>query len=155
VGECDLQGRSPSPNPRLRKRRWGVSNLNILDPKNGLDIGVYLKAPKLLRWLTGGAKTSRGPVVLGIREISPPLTFESSYTLIEHAGKDSIDMEVKSYALEQVRKHQAAVEERPEEWKGRDPILPAKPSASAQAKKRCHETADGLPALLSRKIAAR
>ncbi len=36
-------------------------------------------------------------------------------------------------------------EERPEERKRRDPILPTKPSASAQAKKRAHETADGLP----------
>lgn len=36
-------------------------------------------------------------------------------------------------------------EERPEEWKRRDPILPAKPSGSAQAKKRSHETADGFP----------
>jgi transposase len=36
-------------------------------------------------------------------------------------------------------------EERPEERKRRDPILPAQPSASAQAKKRSHETVDGLP----------
>ena len=36
-------------------------------------------------------------------------------------------------------------EERPEERKRRDPILPAKASASAQAKKRSHETVDGLP----------
>jgi transposase len=36
-------------------------------------------------------------------------------------------------------------EERWEERKRRDPILPAKPSASAQRKKRSHETAEGLP----------
>lgn len=36
-------------------------------------------------------------------------------------------------------------EERGEERKRRDPILPAKPSASAQAKKRAHQTAEGLP----------
>jgi transposase len=36
-------------------------------------------------------------------------------------------------------------EERAEERKRRDPILPAKPSASAQAKKRSHETVDGFP----------
>lgn len=35
--------------------------------------------------------------------------------------------------------------ERPEERKRRDPILPAQPSASAQAKKRSHQTVDGLP----------
>jgi transposase len=36
-------------------------------------------------------------------------------------------------------------EERREERKHRDPILPAQPSASAQRKKRSHQTADGLP----------
>jgi len=36
-------------------------------------------------------------------------------------------------------------EERRAERKSRDPILPAKPSDSAQAKKRSHQTVDGLP----------
>ena len=36
-------------------------------------------------------------------------------------------------------------EERREERKRRDPILPAQPSASAKAKKSSHQTADGLP----------
>ena len=36
-------------------------------------------------------------------------------------------------------------EERREERKRRDPILPAQPSASAQAKKHSHQTPDGLP----------
>jgi transposase len=36
-------------------------------------------------------------------------------------------------------------EERREERKRRDPILPAKPSASAQAKKRSHQTREGFP----------
>jgi len=36
-------------------------------------------------------------------------------------------------------------EERREERKRRDPILPAQPSASAKAKKYSHQTADGLP----------
>lgn len=70
----------------------------------------YKGPSRLLRWLIGSAKTFRGPVVLGIREVSRPLTFESSYTLVEHAGKDSIEMEVKPYALEQAAKLRAAVE---------------------------------------------
>jgi transposase len=37
-------------------------------------------------------------------------------------------------------------EERREERKRRDPILPTKPSASAQEKKRSHQTAEGFPA---------
>jgi transposase len=36
-------------------------------------------------------------------------------------------------------------EQRREERKHRDPVLPAQPSSSAQRKKRSHETADGLP----------
>jgi len=36
-------------------------------------------------------------------------------------------------------------EERREERKRRDPILPVAPSASAQAKKRSRQTVDGLP----------
>jgi transposase len=36
-------------------------------------------------------------------------------------------------------------EARREEWKHRDPILPAKPSACVQRKKRWHQTVDGLP----------
>jgi len=36
-------------------------------------------------------------------------------------------------------------EERREERQRRDPVLPAQPSASAQAKKRSHLTVDGLP----------
>ena len=36
-------------------------------------------------------------------------------------------------------------EERREERKHRDPVLPAQPSSSVQRKKRSHATADGLP----------
>ena len=36
-------------------------------------------------------------------------------------------------------------EEQREERKRRDPILPAEPSTSTQAKKRSHQTAEGLP----------
>ena len=45
----------------------------------------------------------RGPVVLGIREFSRPLEFESSYTLIEHAPDDSIQLEILPEAIKQVR----------------------------------------------------
>ena len=36
-------------------------------------------------------------------------------------------------------------EKRPEERKQRDPVLPARPSASAQTKKRSHQTPEGFP----------
>lgn len=44
-----------------------------------------------------------GRVVLGIREFSRPLEFESSYTLIEHAPDDSLQLEILPEALKQVR----------------------------------------------------
>jgi hypothetical protein len=83
---------------------------DIILPQSSLK-PQYKGPSRLLRWLVGSAKTFRGPVVLGIREVSRPLTFESSYTLIEHAGKDSIEMEIKPFALEQVAKLRAAVEQ--------------------------------------------
>ena len=50
-------------------------------------------------------------------------------------------------------------EERHQQRKHRDPVLPARPSASAQHKKRSHETADGIPvysfASLLRELASR
>jgi hypothetical protein len=45
----------------------------------------------------------RGRTVLGIREYSRSLEFESSYTLIEHAPDDSLQLEILPEALKQVR----------------------------------------------------
>lgn len=44
-----------------------------------------------------------GRIVVGIREVSRPLEFSSSYTLAEHAPMDSIEREFLPFALEQVR----------------------------------------------------
>jgi hypothetical protein len=48
---------------------------------------------------------------LGIREVSRPLEFESSYTLLTHAPESTIDLEVIPQALEQVRKLKTMVDE--------------------------------------------
>jgi hypothetical protein len=45
----------------------------------------------------------RGRMVLGIREFSRLLEFESSYTLIEHAPDDSLQLEILPEAIRQVR----------------------------------------------------
>ncbi|HET9182804.1 MAG TPA: hypothetical protein VFP59_11775, partial [Candidatus Angelobacter sp.] len=45
----------------------------------------------------------RGRTVLGIREFSRLLEFESSYTLIEHAPDDSLQLEILPEAVNQVR----------------------------------------------------
>jgi hypothetical protein len=72
----------------------------------------YKGKPTLLKWLTGSARTFRGPVVLGIRDVSRTLEFRASYTLVEHAPADSMELEVKPYALAEIEKVRAAFEGR-------------------------------------------
>jgi hypothetical protein len=81
------------------------------DVADALDTDVVLpvssvkpeyKGPgKLIAWLTGEARTFAGEMVLGIREYSRPLNFESSYTVIQHAPDDSFAHEIKPHALAQ------------------------------------------------------
>jgi hypothetical protein len=65
----------------------------------------------LVRLWCGDVQLLRGPIVLGIREVSRPLEYESSYTLLTHAPESSIDLEVLPLALEQVRKLKGTVDE--------------------------------------------
>ncbi len=53
----------------------------------------------------------RGSVLVGIRDVSRNLEFQSSYTLVEHAPQDSIELEIKPYALRQIEKLRKAWEE--------------------------------------------
>ncbi|MFZ0702502.1 MAG: hypothetical protein WAN10_01290 [Candidatus Acidiferrales bacterium] len=53
----------------------------------------------------------RGPVVFGIREVSQTLGLQSSYTLIEHAPWDSLQLEIVPFAMEQARKLRTACQE--------------------------------------------
>ena len=67
------------------------------------------KGPSVLRQVLSGlegvdARVFEGPVVFGIRDISRPLEFKSSYTLTQHAPMDSIETEIIPFALDQVRK---------------------------------------------------
>ena len=50
----------------------------------------------------------RGPIALGIRDLSRPLSFESSYTLLEHAPLDSIEQEIIPQAQEEIQSLRAA-----------------------------------------------
>jgi hypothetical protein len=70
----------------------------------------YKGPSRMVRWLHGDRPVFTGPVVLGIREVSRELEFGSSYTLLEHAPSESLDREIKPYALSEVRKLKAAVE---------------------------------------------
>ena len=56
-------------------------------------------------------RTYRGPIVFGIREVSEPREFESSYTLLEHASWETLKSEILPHALSQVQKLKSAVEQ--------------------------------------------
>ena len=64
----------------------------------------YKGPSKLIGWLTGEARTFAGEMILGIREYSRPLAFESSYTVVQHAPEDSFELEIKPHALAQTAK---------------------------------------------------
>ena len=68
---------------------------------------------RTIRSLVGNrqAHTFRGPVVVGFRDVSRNLEFNSSYTLLEHAPDESIELEIKPYALSQIGKVRQAFEE--------------------------------------------
>lgn len=70
-----------------------------------------LKIPAVVYSTFGPGRRFRGDVVVGIREVSRQLEFESSYTLVEHAPEDSIQLEILPQAMAQVRKLSEAVGE--------------------------------------------
>ncbi|MFZ1975336.1 MAG: hypothetical protein WAU89_21005 [Candidatus Acidiferrales bacterium] len=56
-------------------------------------------------------RSYRGPVVFGIREVSQALELQSSYTLIEHAPWESLQLEIVPLAMEQARKLRQACQD--------------------------------------------
>jgi hypothetical protein len=68
-----------------------------------------LKIPSVMYSIFGPGRRFRGDVIVGIREVSRQLEFESSYTLVEHAPEDSIQLEILPYAMKQVAKLSEAV----------------------------------------------
>src|SRR5579859_1374360 len=82
---------------------------DIVLPESAVKPG--LKAPIVMYSVFGKGRRFHGPVVLGIREFSRKLEFESSYTLIEHAPDDSIQLEILPEALGQVRKLNDSISE--------------------------------------------
>ncbi|MBI3477319.1 MAG: hypothetical protein HY010_16425 [Acidobacteria bacterium] len=70
-----------------------------------------LKIPAVMYSLFGPGRRFAGNVGVGIREVSRQLEFESSYTLVEHAPEDSIQLEILPQAMKQVAKLSEAVGE--------------------------------------------
>ena len=73
-------------------------------PSRFLDF-LHWRRPKI------EVRTYRGPVVFGIRDVSQTLQFRSSYTLIEHAPWESIQLEILPFAMEQANKLRVACQE--------------------------------------------
>jgi hypothetical protein len=70
-----------------------------------------LKIPAVMYSIFGPGRRFRGHIAIGIREVSRQLEFESSYTLVEHAPEDSIQLEILPQAMKQVAKLSEAVGE--------------------------------------------
>ena len=70
-----------------------------------------LKIPAVMYSIFGPGRRFRGMTLIGVREFSRQLEFESSYTLVEHAPEDSIQLEILPQAMKQVAKLSEAVGE--------------------------------------------
>jgi hypothetical protein len=90
------------------------------DVANALDVDFVLpesavkpglNIPAVMYSIFGTGKKICGPVVVGIREVSRQLEFESSYMLVEHAPEDSIRLEILPLAMKQVAKLNEALGE--------------------------------------------
>lgn len=83
---------------------------DIILPKSSMKPAL----PEKSTWVKlcfGDAQLFRGPIVLGIREVSRELEYDSSYTLLTHAPESTIDLEVLPHALQQVETLKTTVEE--------------------------------------------
>jgi hypothetical protein len=86
---------------------------DIILPKSSVKPKYQGGVVRTIRSLLGDrqAHAFRGHVLVGIRDVSRDLEFQSSYTLVEHAPEDSIELEIKPYALRQIEKLRKAWED--------------------------------------------
>ena len=86
---------------------------DIILPKSSVKPEYQGTVMRSLKSFVGNSRAHayRGPAVLGIRDVSRNLEFRSSYTLVEHAPADSMELEIKPCALKEVEKVRQAWEE--------------------------------------------
>jgi hypothetical protein len=86
---------------------------DIILPKSSVKPRYQGGVLRTIRSILGDpqAHAFRGHVLVGIRDVSRDLEFQSSYTLVEHAPDDSIELEIKPCALRQIEKLRKAWEE--------------------------------------------
>jgi len=85
---------------------------DIILPRSCVKPKYQGKVSRTIRSLMGDrhAHTFRGPVMVGFRDVSRNLEFNSSYTLLEHAPEESIELEIKPSALSQIERVRQAFE---------------------------------------------
>ncbi|MGB8481902.1 MAG: hypothetical protein WCE63_24140 [Acidobacteriaceae bacterium] len=74
---------------------------DIIVPESSIKPGLK-KQSAIKTFFGSDVRAFRGPILLGIREISRPLTFESSYTVLQHAPVDAIATEIVPQAREKI-----------------------------------------------------
>src|SRR5260370_1290437 len=74
---------------------------DIILPKSSVKPKYQGGVLRTIRSILGDrqAHSFGGSVLVGIRDVSRDLEFQSSYTLVEHAPDDSIELEIKAYRL--------------------------------------------------------
>jgi hypothetical protein len=82
-------------------------DVDVILPESCIKPG--LKLPVRVFQLFGNGRMFKGKVVLGIREISRRLEFESSYTLTQHAPGDSILTEILPQTMKAIDQVSSAV----------------------------------------------
>src|SRR5260370_38404629 len=87
---------------------------DIILPKSSVKPKYQGGVVRTIRSMLGDlqAHSFRGPELVGIRHVSRDRDFQSSYTLVEHAPEDSIELEIKPYALRQIEKLRKAWEDK-------------------------------------------
>jgi hypothetical protein len=76
-------------------------NVDIILPESSVKPSI--KMPSTLASILGfGARYVEGAIVLGIRDVSRPLQFESSYTVLQHAPVESIENEIVPQAVSMI-----------------------------------------------------
>ena len=86
---------------------------DIILPKSSVKPKYQGGVVRTIRSILGDrqAHAFRGHALVGIRDVSRDLEFQSSYTLVEHAPEDSIELEIKPHALRQIEKLRKAWED--------------------------------------------
>ncbi len=84
---------------------------DLIVPESSIKPGLK-KQSASKTFFGSDVRAFRGPVIVGIRELSRPLTFESSYTVLQHAPLNSIATEIVPQAREKIDLLKSAWRER-------------------------------------------